>query len=216
MKKLPLLLLLVAPCFLQAQIGIKGGLNFANVTNASSINSSSQTGYALAVFLAPASRGIISYNTEIGYSRQGYDYKTNTNTGNVTLSYIMMPHLIGINITKFFQLQLGSQTAFLINAKADSNKTASAANPYGPLLDYYNRFDYGAAAGFEIHPVLGLLIGARYNISFGNLYKDISNPTPGTTPSFIPKVDAKKNLVQLFVGWRFGKSSKEKKEKKEE
>lgn len=213
MKKIILSLLLLLPFFLPAQIGIKGGLNFANVTDASSINSSSRSGYSVAIFLAPASSGIISYNTEIGYSRQGYDYKTNTNTGNVTLSYIMMPHLIGINITRFFQLQLGAQTAFLINAKADSSKTASATNPYRPLLDYYNRFDYGAAAGFEIHPVSGLLIGARYNISFGNLYKDFTNPTPGTTPSFIPKVDAKKNLVQLFAGWRFGKSGKEKKEK---
>ena len=212
MKKLNLLLLLILPSLLHAQIGIKAGLNYANVTNASSINSSHSSGFMVAIFLAPASKGIISYNTEIGFSQQGYNYKTNSNTGNVTLNYIMMPHLIGINITRFFQLQLGAQTAYLINAKADSSKSqSSATNPYSKMTDYYNRFDYGAAAGFEIHPVLGLIIGARYNLSFGDLYKNISNPTPGETPSFIPKVDAKNNVVQIFAGWRFGKNARKKK-----
>ncbi|MEP6950219.1 MAG: porin family protein [Ginsengibacter sp.] len=214
MKKLNLLLLLIIPLLLHAQIGIKAGLNFANVTNASSINSSHSSGFMVAIFLAPASKGIISYHTEIGFSQQGYDYKTNSNTGNVTLNYIMMPHLIGINITRFFQLQLGGQTSYLINAKADSNKSqSSSTNPYSKQLDYYNRFDYGAAAGFEIHPVPGLLIGARYNISFGDLYKNMSNTTPGETPSFIPSVNAKNNVVQIFAGWRFGKNARKKKEK---
>ena len=194
---------------LHAQIGIKAGLNYANVTNASSINSSHSSGFMVAVFLAPASKGIISYNTEIGFSQQGYNYKTNSNTGNVTLNYIMMPHLIGINITRFFQLQLGAQTAYLINAKADSSKSqSSATNPYSKMTDYYNRFDYGAAAGFEIHPVSGLIIGARYNISFGDLYKNMASANPGETPSFIPSVNAKNNVVQIFAGWRFGKALK--------
>ena len=193
MKKLNLLLLLFFPSLLHAQIGIKAGLNFANVTNASSINSSHSSGFMVAVFLAPASKGIISYNTEIGFSQQGYDYKTNSNTGNVTLNYIMMPHLIGINITRFFQLQLGAQTAYLINAKADSSKSqSSSSNPYSKMMDYYNRFDYGAAAGFEIHPVLGLLIGARYNISFGDLYKNISNPNSRRNSFFHSKSECKK------------------------
>ena len=214
MKKLHLLPLLFFPTLLHAQFGIRAGLNFANVTNGSSINSSHSSGFTVAVFFAPASKGIISYNTEIGFSQQGYDYKTNVNTGNVTLNYIMMPHLIGINITRFFQLQLGGQTAYLLNAKADSSKSqASSQNPYAKLTDYYNRFDYGAAAGFEIHPVKGLIIGARYNLSFGDLYKNISDPGNGETPSFIPKVDAKNNVVQIFAGWRFGKNSKKKKGK---
>lgn len=212
MKNCKLILFMIFPCLVHAQIGIKGGLNFANITNASSINSNSRTGFSVAVFLAPASKGLISYNTELGYSKQGYDYKTNTNTGNVSLSYIMMPHLMGINITKFLQLQIGAQTAFLVNAKADSsNAQSSSTNPYGKLMDYYNKFDYGAAAGIEIHPILGLLVGMRYNISFDNVNKDISNYSAGNIPPFIPKVNAKNNVVQLFAGWRFGKKGMSKK-----
>jgi len=52
------------------------------------------------------------------------------------------------------------------------------------------------------------LIGARINISLGGLYKDFTNPTPGTTPSFVPKVDVKNNVFQVFAGWKFGGNKK--------
>ena len=51
MKKLILCLLVICPGYLFAQIGIKAGLNFANVTGASSINSSSRSGFQAGVFL---------------------------------------------------------------------------------------------------------------------------------------------------------------------
>jgi Outer membrane protein beta-barrel domain len=203
-------LLLLFPFLLHAQIGIKAGVNFANVTNASSISNSNRSGFMAGIFLAPASKSILSYKTELIFSQQGYDYNSNSTTGSVNLDYIIMPHLICINITKLFQLQIGGQVAYLLNAKADSNKTASSNNPYGSLENYYNKFDYGAAAGFEIHPVMGMLIGARYNISFGDMYKNISNSTPGTTPPFIPNVNLKNNVFQIFAGWRFGKADKKK------
>lgn len=190
-----------------SQIGIKGGLNFANVTSASSINSSSRSGFLFGVFLAPQNKGIISSVTELEYSRQGYNFKTSTNTGNVNLDYIILPQLMGINITKFVQIQLGAQMAFLINAKADTTTNTGTTNPYSGIMNYYNKFDYGFAAGAEIHPVAGLLIGARYNISLGKLY---SSSATGQPPSF-SESDLKNNVVQIFAGWRFGKQSSKKK-----
>ncbi|MBX9784878.1 MAG: PorT family protein [Chitinophagaceae bacterium] len=100
------------------------------------------------------------------------------------------------------QLQVGAQFAYLINAKADSTKAGTGTNPYGAIMDYYNRFDYGAAGGVQIHPVKNLLIGARYNISFANIYKDPTDFPAGAVPSFVPKVDVKNNVLQLYVGLR--------------
>jgi opacity protein-like surface antigen len=222
MKKLIIYMMLIFPCTLMAQFGIKGGLNFANVTKASSINKSSKTGFNVAVFLAPPSKGIISSRTELIYSRQGYNYKTSTNTGNVNLDYIMLPQYMSINITKYFSILFGGQMAYLLNAKADSttNGSSGSGDPYGGIMNLYNRFDYGYGGGIEIHPVSGLLIGARVNISLGKLY-DISSYSSGEPPSFIPKVNVKNNVFQIFAGWRFGKQpesskKKEKKEKKEQ
>src|SRR5688572_25770465 len=159
MKKillLPALLLLLAITAATAQskkknekpligIGIKGGLNFANVTNAKSINGSNKTGFVVGAFLAPPSKSIISSRTELLFSRQGYDFKTGTNTGTVNLSYLILPQLMGINITKYVQLQIGGQMAYLLNAKADSTAPSTGNPQADKIMDLYNRFDFGAA-----------------------------------------------------------------------
>ncbi len=216
MKKVIFSLLLIFPCCLFAQIGIKAGLNFANVTKASSINNSSQTGFHAGIFLAPPSKGILGSRTELIFSRQGYNYKTGTNTGNVNLDYIMLPQYMSINITKYFSIQFGGQMAYLLNAKVDSATTnggGGSSNPYGGIMNLYNRFDYGYGGGVEIHPVSGLIIGARVNISLGKLYDPGAySSSSGEPPSFIPKIDVKNNVFQFFAGWTFGK--REKKEKK--
>jgi hypothetical protein len=215
MKKIMIALLLIVPCCLFAQFGLKAGLNFANVTKASSIDNSSQSGFHVGLFLAPSSKKIIGSRTELIYSRQGYNYKTGTSTGNVNLDYIVLPQYMAINITKYFQIQLGGHMAYLINAKVDSTSSMSTGNPgVDAIMSYYNRFDYGFGGGVEIHPAAGLLIGARINISLSSLYKDMESlPSgSGTPPSFVPKVDVKNNLFQLSAGWIFGsKKSKKKK-----
>jgi len=182
-------------------IGVKAGLNFANITKASSINNSSRTGFHAGVFLSPPSRSVIQSRTELIFSRQGYNYSSNTNTGNVNLDYLVLPQLMGINITKYVQLQVGAQMAYLLNAKVDSTSPAGSNNG-NPIMDAYNRFDYGFAAGIELHPIGGLLIGARFNTSLGKLG---NGSTTQDNNSFFPGMDAKNNVVQLFAGWRFGK-----------
>ncbi len=211
MKKLMSLFILVAPFFMHAQVGIKAGLNFANITKVSSINNSSHSGFHAGVFLAPPSKKIISSRTELIFSRQGYNYKTAANTGNVNLDYIMLPQYMSINITKYFSIQLGGQMAFLLNATADSSNGGGSGSG-NRILNLYNRFDYGYGGGVEIHPVSGLLIGARVNISLGKLY-DPSSYSSGTSPSFIPKIEVKNNVFQFFAGWKFGKQSSASKKK---
>ncbi len=201
MKKL----LLAASCLFsmatEAQLGLKAGINFANVSNASSINNSNRSGFMLGVFIAPKHKKLISSRTELIYSKQGYNYKNGTKTGNVNLDYILIPQLMGINFTKFIQVQLGAQMAFLLNASADSSTSGGGSGSFGSIMNFFNKFDYGFAVGAEIHPYKGLLIGARYNISLGKLYSSVQSGQP---PSFA-SIDAKNNVVQLFAGWTFGK-----------
>jgi hypothetical protein len=212
MKLLSFLLILIIPYNIYAQFGVKAGLNFANVSKVESISNSSRSGFHVGVFLAPYSKKILSSRTELIFSRQGYNYKSSTNSGNVNLDYIMLPQLMGINITKYVQIQLGGQIAFLVNASVDSSSGTSSGSG-ASIMNLYNKFDYGYGGGLEIHPLKGLLIGARVNISLGNLYKDILSGQPGTMPSFIPKVDVKNNLFQIFIGWTFGNSKSNEKQK---
>jgi hypothetical protein len=213
MKQCVILMLLgVAPLLLFTQIGLKGGINFATISKNSSINSSSRFGFHVGVLFSSSSKRIINSRTELIFSQQGYNYKTAANTGNVNLNYILLPQYMSINITKYFFIQLGGQMAYLLNAKADSSAGNGNGSPYGNILNYYNKFDFGYGGGVEIHPWKALLIGARVNISLGNLYKDIDGTSPNAAPSFIPKVAIKSNLFQVFAGWQFTNPRSKKKE----
>jgi len=196
-----LVFLLFSPLVAFGQFGVKAGLNFSNVTNTSSISHSNETGYNVGVFLAPKSKSILSSKTELVLSKQGYNYSTNTQGGSADLLYIMLPTYMCINITRFFQIHIGAQMAYLINAKADSTTTSGSTDPLTDAIQYYNRFDYGLGGGVEVHPFKGLLIGARMNISLANLYSDALS---GQIPS-LASVDVKQNLFQLYAGWHFGK-----------
>lgn len=202
MKKIIVCGLLMLPCWGFAQIGVKAGLNFANVSSASSINNSSRTGWHAGILLGSSFKKLLGYRTELLYSKQGYDYTSGNSKGTVGLNYIAFANFFTVGITRYFQLQLGFQTAYLLNAKADSsNEIAGLPGTYKKILDISNRLDYGFGGGLEIHPARGLLVGARINISLSKLYKDASSSQDGSFSG----IDAKNNLFQLFLGWRFGK-----------
>lgn len=200
MKKFILTAFMIIPFILHAQIGLKAGINFANVSKASSFNSSSRSGFHVGVLMAPVSKSIISSRTELIFSRQGYDYKTSSNTGEVNLDYIQLGQMMSVNITKYFSLLLGAQTAYLVSAKVDSTNNGNGMGGAG-IMSLYNRIDYGYAVGAEVHPFKGLLLGLRYNVSLNKLYESFST---GQMPSFSSE-DAKNNVVQVYAGWRLGK-----------
>ncbi len=201
MKKLIIFIVFFCPSIASAQFGIKAGLNFANISNAKEINASSHSGFHAGVFLSPSSKKLISSRTELIFSRQGYNFKTAVNTGNVNLDYVILSPLMGINITKFVQLQIGAQTAILVSAQAASTDASpinlGAANK---ILDLYNRYDYGYALGVELHPIKNLLISGRYNVSLAKIYKSLSSLQKPTFTS----ADAKNNVIQISAGLRFG------------
>lgn len=201
MRRLIICFIVLIPCILSAQFGVKAGLNFANITKAKEINATSRTGFHMGIFLSGPTKPVLSSQTELLFSRQGYDFSTNINTGKVELDYLLLPQLMGINITKFVQVQVGAQIAYLLNAKIDSTSTTGDQST-DKILRLLNRFDYGLAGGVEVHPIHALLIGARLNLSFGKLYKE---PEQGQQYSFIPDINARNNLFQLYAGFKFGK-----------
>jgi hypothetical protein len=210
-----LLLIIVSPAIVNAQLGIKAGLNFTNVTNVSSVNNQSSSGFNAGIFYTTPYTRVIGSKTELVFSRQGYNYETGAVSGKANLDYIMLPTYMCINITKYFQIQIGMQFGYLLNANVDSANKNNAGVPgsVSSALSYYNRFSYSVGGGVEVHPFKGMLVGARLNVGLTNLYKmpDASTMTAmttmttmNTTPSFIPDVNIKSNLLQIYLGWKFG------------
>jgi len=201
-----LLLIILSPAIVNAQLGLKAGLNFTNVTNVSSVNNQSSSGFNAGIFFSTPYNRVLGSKTELIFSRQGYNYETGLVSGKVNLDYIMLPTYMCINITKFFQIQVGMQFGYLMNAVADST-TKSPGGTSGSIngaLSFYNRFTYSVGGGVEVHPVKGLLVGARLNVSLNNLYK-MPDPSMSTTPpSYTSDVNIKSNLLQIYIGWKFG------------
>ena len=189
----------------QAQVGIKAGINFANITNTAFINNNSRTGYHFGLLLAPQLQSILSSRTELIFSRQGYDYRNNTNTGNVNLDYLMLPQYLSINLPPLISIHLGGHLSYLLNAKAGNMNTGGSGTGinYDDILDVFNRFDFGLGGGVELRPAGGLLIGARVNFSLSKLYDPDANSS-GNPAVFIPKDEVKNNVFQIYTGWLFG------------
>jgi Outer membrane protein beta-barrel domain len=181
----------------QLKIGIKAGLNFANISSTAGFTNSNRTGYMIGGYIAPKAKKLFGFRSEIMLSRQGYHYKTNTNTGNVNLDYLLLPQLITLNFGKKINIHAGPQAAILLNATADSTNGTSN----NTLFDYFRRFDYGLAGGVEVSPISGFFVGGRVNISLSNANNEA--PLGGSWPGFIPRLQAKNNLVQVYAGWRF-------------
>ena len=179
--------------FAQIKVAVKAGLNFSNVSNPAGINADSRTGYMLGGYIAPKPKGLFGFRSEIILSRQGYGYKSNSNTGHVNLDYILLPQLFTINFTKKANIHAGPQIGFLLNAGVDS-----AGNSGGSLLQYFKKFNYGIAAGAEVSPIFGLFFGARVNVGLNNT----NNWIYGGTLNFLPRADIRNNVVQVYAGWR--------------
>jgi hypothetical protein len=199
-------------CFFSASaqrmknFGAKAGLNFIDVNTASQVNFSNKKGLVTGFFFAPPSKKLISYQSEILYSAQGYGFNTTTSTGRVYTDYILLPQLTTLRLSKFAQLQAGMQLSVLIYASADSLSHNPSSVPnfvrYDNVSDYFNRVTYGFAAGVELKPFKGLLIGTRLNVDMSSATKQPSN---GIVPDYIPrnKEQLKSNVLQLYLGYKF-------------
>lgn len=185
------------PAQLFPSFGLKAGVNFSNVSNASSFKSSNESGFMVGAWLG-SKKKLFSYRIEGIFSRQGYDYKTNTDTGTVTLDYLIFPQLLSLNIGKYLTLQAGGQVAFLLNAEVDSSSGNNGT--FGNIMDFLNRFDYGFAVGAEVYPFKGLLLGLRYNRSLNDLWNSVTY-SGGEINFASPNL--KNNVVQVYTGWRF-------------
>lgn len=178
--------------------GLKAGYNWSYITGSSEgFKKDNTSGFMIAGFFAPASKGL-GYRTEIVFSRQGYSFDEGGQNTDVMHDYIYLPQLTTFTIARKVQLQAGAQIGFLLNAK---KKTASGDSS---ITDIMNRVDYGFAGGVEVYPFKGIIIGGRYNLGLGKLYKqDYSSPNPYPLPFNPETTNFKNGLVQFFVGYRF-------------
>ena len=182
------------------KFGLKVGTNWSWLTGSSQgFSSDTKTGFMIGGFYASTSSGM-GYRSEVIFSRQGYSYEDGGKNTDVLNDYIYLPQLTTFTLGKVAQLQLGAQIGFLLNAKKQTEEGDSS------ITSLMNRVDAGFAGGLEIYPFKGLILGTRYNLGLGKMYKQdyqtqAQNPYP--LPFNPETTNFKNGVLQLFVGWRF-------------
>ncbi len=159
--------------------GIKGGLNYANVTRGDTKNI---IGYNIGGFLEYKFNKSFSIQPELQFSEQGYKYTYQLQTDYfgpaisgskiVTLDYINVPILAKFNVSDEFNFILGPQIGFLATSKSsNSNKNIDIDIDFGVGLSVNN-----------------IIIDARYNLGLVEIYKYSSY---------------KNSVFQLSFGYKF-------------
>ncbi|GAC1422359.1 MAG: hypothetical protein NVS1B13_11150 [Flavisolibacter sp.] len=190
------------PKNMKTALGVKAGYVWSYATaDQAGVNLNSKSGYMLGVFLSPPRTRVVGYRTEFVFSRQGYSYDDGGKNTSILNDYIYFPQLTTFSIGKVFQLQIGGQIGYLVNAKKTSATTDSS------VANLMNRLDYGFAAGFELNPVGGLIIGSRYNLGLGKLYKQYQSSSSGGMPYPLPfnpqTTNLKNGTIHVYVGFTF-------------
>ena len=184
MKKVLLALL----CFgsfsaLQAQVnfGVKGGINFANVTDADGVKT--RIGFTGGVQVEIPVSEHISVQPEAVYSSQGLKGDDDMQ---VILNYFNFPVLLQYNNPSGFFAHTGPQVGYLISAKL---KQGSAE---ADVIDSFKSTDFSMVFGAGYVLPSGFGFNGRYNLG---LSKIEDGDDPGSS---------KNSVFQLTIFYKFG------------
>jgi len=153
--------------------GIKAGVNFANISDASGLDN--RTGFTGGIFAA------INFNEKVGiqgdllYSQQGAEFDSEK----IDLNYVNVPVVIKYFLVQGLNIQAGPQFGFVVddNVKEVFNNVADSES-----------FDLSGVVGAGYDLPLGIRLAARYNFGLSDV---------------IDGADGKNSVVTLSVGYSF-------------
>lgn len=186
--------------FSQAQlaIGVKGGLNFANVSADSQFGEQykSRTGFHAGAFgLIKLTK--IGIQPEIIFSQQGSKIEFNSEELTSNFSYVNIPILLKLYTVAGINLQAGPQFGFVTSAKQET------FDEFGDITtedvkDQIKGSDISIGLGLGWDLPFGLTLDARYNLGLSKINED--------APSASDK--AKNQVIQVSVGYKLIKLGK--------
>lgn len=193
---------------LRFDLGLKGGLNFANIDGSASItqNYKNRTGYHVGAY-ALFKFAKFGIQPEIVFSRQGQSFSYNTSTNlQSNFDYINIPIMFKFYMIGGLNLQAGPQFGFLASSKGDIVDAEQGIVINGQSLSsFVKSSDVSLGLGLGWDLPFGLSITGRYNLGLS----DINNKT-GIFPSNfqysgLGDKAAKNQVIQFSVGYRIFK-----------
>lgn len=162
----------------QLKLGIKGGVNFANVDGGpDGIDYKSKTGFHAGAVAEIKFGGNLAIQPELLYSSQGTKIE---GAGDFNLDYVSVPVLVKYYIiSDLLSIEAGPQFSFLVD---DSNDVAGDIGDGGDNKS----FDFAVAGGIGLNITKSLFAQARYTVGLTEVSKN---------------ADIKNSVFQLSVGY---------------
>ncbi|AFU70272.1 outer membrane channel superfamily protein [Psychroflexus torquis ATCC 700755] len=124
-------------------LGIKGGVNYASISN---LDSDGRLGFTGGVFVG-ARFNTLGLQAEVLFSQQGGRFNQN----DIETDYVLVPVLAKLHFLRIFNIQFGPQFSYLLNEK--------------DILGS-EKVDISGAVGLGLSLGSGLRVDARYNFGF--------------------------------------------------
>lgn len=179
----------------EVAIGIKGGLNFANlsVSQSGATNYNNRTGYHFGAF-ALFKFGKIGLQPELLFSKQGSKYSVSTSDFDSNFDYINIPIILKLYTVAGINIQVGPQIGFLSGAEA--KQTIGSVTTTTNLSNFYKKNDISLALGLGWDLPFGLTIDARYNLGLSAINDGLNTN------------DTKNQVIQVSAGFKLFKLGK--------
>ena len=185
------------PAFSQAQfaLGIKGGLNFANldIKGSTSSNYENRTGYHAGAF-ALIKITAFAIQPEILFSKQGTQYTVSTTNYEANFDYINVPIMLKFYLPLGLNLQAGPQFGFLTTCEI--KQTVGSTTSVQDAKDFYKSSDVAASMGLGWDLPFGLTLDARYNLGLSDINEGSNNNS------------TKNNVFMISAGYKLIKFGK--------
>ena len=189
----------------QAQFGVKGGLNVAELAGRDGESSSYKAFYHVGIFYQAKLIGPLAIQPEVQYSVAGGNLKSAFTDYNSQLHYLTVPILAKLTVGPVF-VEAGPQFGVLLSANQSGNMqvgfTADGMPAYGnesrPATSSFKRGDFSVVGGVGLKLASGFSLGGRLVAGLNDI-NDAKNLSGINDPRLQNRV------FQLYAALMFGK-----------
>ncbi|WP_299885688.1 porin family protein [uncultured Lacinutrix sp.] len=182
--------------------GLKGGLNLSTPNGYLTDNTESKLSFHLGAFAEIILSDKFAIQPELQYSIQGAEVNIKTTAlGNFTVSdtyeYINIPIMVKYFITEKFNVEVGPQIGYLLNAERDYDiMSSSNLSSLNNITKDVERIDFGLNFGLGYKLSKHLNVGVRYNLGLSKVVNSpaVTQPKPGKL---------KNSVFQASIGYSF-------------
>jgi len=187
----------------ESSVGIKGGINFANMSVDGSNDENLKMGLMFGVFNKIPINESFAIQPELMYSSKGVKINYDDEAfiegeSKFKLSYIDVPVKLVFNLSEDFEFQFGPYVGYLLSAGFENDGSIAGidVNSEDEIdRDNFNPWEFGLTGGlgFDFDP---LVIGFSYNMGLSQVAKD-------DEPSELMLGEAKNSVIQVYAGIKF-------------